>query len=157
MAVLTDMCRRSYSQPPRSRCVQGHGVWMRRHDDAGAEQHGEHRQRSENDATHDDFLYVKSSGAYHGKAMSAASPATRRSPPMRRPTIVWSSSRRSLHPVPWYGVNYVYGDCTIGHIARAAGVHIGTVRYYQRRGLDDLVKLRLVLQGLVAACDQPHS
>jgi hypothetical protein len=113
-------------------------------------------RRSENDATHDDFLYVKSSGAYHGKAMSVASPATRRSPPMRRPTIVWSSSRRSLHPVPWYGVNYVCGDCTIGHIARAAGVHIKTVRYYQRRGLDDLVKLRAVLQGLVAACDQPH-
>ncbi|MEO7208044.1 MAG: MerR family transcriptional regulator [Steroidobacteraceae bacterium] len=27
---------------------------------------------------------------------------------------------------------------TIGHIARAAGVHIETVRYYQRRGLVDL-------------------
>jgi hypothetical protein len=27
---------------------------------------------------------------------------------------------------------------TIGHIARAAGVHIETVRYYQRRGLVSL-------------------
>lgn len=27
------------------------------------------------------------------------------------------------------------GKVTIGHIARAAGVHIETVRYYQRRGL----------------------
>ena len=113
---------------------------------------------------------------------------------------------------------------TIGHIAKAAGVHIETVRYYQRRGLVslppkrargfryysattasrvrfikraqalgmslkevqrllkldakgactenrslavaklaivekkllDLARLRDVLQGLVAACDQPH-
>ena len=113
---------------------------------------------------------------------------------------------------------------TIGHIARAAGVHIETVRYYQRRGLvslppkrargfryyppetanrvrfikraqalgmslkevqrllkldakeackenrllavaklalveqklSDLTKLRDVLNGLVAACDEPH-
>src|ERR1700730_5164207 len=92
---------------------------------------------------------------------------------------------------------------TIGHIARAAGVHIETVRYYQRRGLVslppkrargfryythdtasrvrftkgactetrslavakfalvenklvDLARLRDVLQGLVAACNQPH-
>jgi MerR family transcriptional regulator, mercuric resistance operon regulatory protein len=27
------------------------------------------------------------------------------------------------------------GKVTIGHIARAAGVHVETVRYYQRRGL----------------------
>jgi MerR family mercuric resistance operon transcriptional regulator len=113
---------------------------------------------------------------------------------------------------------------TIGHVARAAGVHIETVRYYQRRGLvslppkrargfryytpdiasrvrfirraqalgmslkevqrllkldakgackenrslavaklalveqkiSDLTKLRDVLNGLVAACDEPH-
>ncbi len=116
------------------------------------------------------------------------------------------------------------GKLTIGHIARSAGVHIETVRYYQRRGLvglppkrvrgfryytpatvsrvrfikraqslgmslkevqrllkldskgacketrslaaeklalvesrlADLAKLRDVLKGLVAACDQPH-
>jgi MerR family mercuric resistance operon transcriptional regulator len=66
---------------------------------------------------------------------------------------------------------------TIGHIARAAGVNVETVRYYQRRGLVslppkraraveklaliqsklvDVARLRDVLRGLAAACDQPH-
>src|SRR4051812_41749614 len=47
-----------------------------------------------------------------------------------------SKDGRILGPVPKYGVKRRYMDpYTIGQLARAAGVNVETVRYYQRRQL----------------------
>ncbi len=44
-----------------------------------------------------------------------------------------------MHSVPWYGIKGVTVNepLTIGRLARAAGVNVETLRYYQRRGLLD--------------------
>ena len=44
-----------------------------------------------------------------------------------------------MHSVPWYGIKGVAlnEELTIGRLAKAAGVNVETIRYYQRRGLVD--------------------
>jgi MerR family mercuric resistance operon transcriptional regulator len=44
-----------------------------------------------------------------------------------------------MQSVPWYGVKEfaMNDELTIGRLAKAAGVNVETIRYYQRRGLVD--------------------
>lgn len=44
-----------------------------------------------------------------------------------------------MHSVPWYGIKggAVNEQLTIGRLAKAAGVNVETIRYYQRRKLLD--------------------
>src|SRR5260221_9830334 len=44
-----------------------------------------------------------------------------------------------MHSVPRYGIKRfaMNGQLSIGNVAKAAGVNVETIRYYQRRGLLD--------------------
>ena len=44
-----------------------------------------------------------------------------------------------MDPVPWYGIkgDHMKDEITIGVLAKAAGVNVETIRYYQRRQLVD--------------------
>lgn len=44
-----------------------------------------------------------------------------------------------MQAVPWYGIkgDRMTAELTIGILAKAAGVNVETIRYYQRRGLVD--------------------
>src|SRR5882762_2935161 len=56
---------------------------------------------------------------------------------MRSPRVAWLRFASGVAYTVYLSTesNMSEAKLTIGHIARAAGVHIETVRYYQRRGL----------------------